>query len=216
MRRTWWQKSPLTSSTRPPIRLSASVVPIAEQLVRERIHATAGLAAADRADDRNAGEEAAVGDREPGWGGTRLTLCGVMPLADHEEEVPAFARVWIRRQRRVRCGVALPHDKNVRQRERHRACQIRRSEQHHRVRHVQPGIQPRSLKRDHAEHGIGVRPGKPPPAREADTPCDSSAGDRPVIDDGAQHQLLFPTRVRALSAVATVTTSDVSSVEARW
>ena len=190
--------------------------PVPEQLVRERIHAAAGLAAADGADDGNAGEEAAVGNREPGRGGTRLALRGVMPLADHEEEVPTFARVWIRRQRRVGRGVAVPHDKDVRQRERHRARQVRRGEQHHRVRHVQAGIERRSLKRDHAENGICVRPGKLPPAAEADTRRDGSAGDRPVIDDGAQHQLLFPTRVRAPPAVATVTTSDVSSVEARW
>ena len=60
---TLWQKSPLTSSTSPPMPLADHAL-VGDQLLGIWIHAAAGLAGADGAEDGDAGEKSALGNRQ--------------------------------------------------------------------------------------------------------------------------------------------------------
>src|SRR5258708_31016379 len=79
---------------------------VRQNLLRKRIHSTRRFARADGAQNRDAGEEPPLGNREPmrSLGGTWFSW--VMHLADHEKKIVAGARVRVARE--VPGSLALP------------------------------------------------------------------------------------------------------------
>jgi len=63
--------------------LSAVVGLIGDQLFREGVHAATRFAAANRAEDRNAGEEPTLGDRQPPGVSSRCCFSRIVDLAEH-------------------------------------------------------------------------------------------------------------------------------------
>src|SRR6266480_7099290 len=68
---------------------------IGNQLFREGIHATTCLAAANRTEDRNAGEESTLGDRQPPRISRGCWPTWIVDLSEHYIEVVALTRVGV-------------------------------------------------------------------------------------------------------------------------
>ena len=71
---------------------------IGNQLVREGIHAATRLAGANRTEDRNAGEESTLGNRQPPGVSRGCWPTRVVDLSEHYIEVVALTRVGVTRQ----------------------------------------------------------------------------------------------------------------------
>ena len=69
--------------------------PVGDQLLRVRVHAAAGLASADGAEDRYAGEESPFRDSQPVGLLGRYRLSRVVNFSEHQEEFSAAARVGV-------------------------------------------------------------------------------------------------------------------------
>ena len=74
------------------------VSPVGDELLGVGIHAAAGLARADRPEDRNAGEESTFWDSQPVGLLSSYRLSGVVHFSEHQEEFVAPARVGVGRQ----------------------------------------------------------------------------------------------------------------------
>src|SRR5437879_4137323 len=75
--------------------LSAVMGLMGNQLFREGIHAATCLAAANRAEDRNASEESTRGNRQPAGISSGCWPTRIVDLAEHYIEVVALTRVGV-------------------------------------------------------------------------------------------------------------------------
>ena len=169
------------------MRRSGVVAAVGQELFGEGIHAARRLAAADRAEDADAGEERASRDGEPARSIDGRGPALLVDLAQDEEQRGAMGRLGVARQGDALDAGARSQEEDVDERQRERAGEERAGEPQHAAGDANGGVNVRGVRGDEHEHVVCRRKGNAEMAEAPDAGGDDGADEAAMFQENAQH-----------------------------